>query len=275
MVSDKLLQRSNAAVRSARAMVITTGAGMGVDSGLPDFRGDQGFWNAYPMYERLGINFVGAANPAHFSRDPAFGWGFYGHRTNLYRDTEPHDGFYMLQDWAEEYDLDTFVVTSNVDGQFQKAGFRDDQVLEVHGSIHHLQCLSPCSNDIWDNDEIIPVDLDSMRAEHVPACPHCGGTARPNILMFGDFSWLSSRTHGQEIRFDMFLEQHHNNPLVVIEMGAGTAIPTIRHTSESIGYRHNATVIRINPRESHIEEPHIPIPTGALEGLRAIAAAES
>ncbi|PLY03818.1 MAG: NAD-dependent deacetylase [Desulfuromonas sp.] len=260
------------AIRKARAMVITTGAGMGVDSGLPDFRGDQGFWNAYPMYERLGINFIGAANPAHFSRDPEFGWGFYGHRTNLYRQTVPHEGFYMLQNWAEDFDFESFIVTSNVDGQFQKAGFREDQILEVHGSIHHLQCLAPCSTDIWNNEEEIPVNFDTMRAEHVPVCPKCNGTARPNILMFGDFSWISSRTHGQEMRFDMFLEQHRNEPVVVIEMGAGTAIPTIRHMSEQLGDRLDATVVRINPRESHIEQPHISLEYGALDGLRQIEA---
>ena len=270
MVLKESLQRAAEAIRSARAMLITSGAGMGVDSGLPDFRGDQGFWNAYPMYERLGINFIGAANPIHFSRDPEFGWGFYGHRTNLYRQTEPHAGFHLLQDWADEFDLDTFVVTSNVDGQFQKAGYREDQILEVHGSIHHLQCLTPCDSNIWANNEEIPVDFDSMRAKHVPNCPHCQGTARPNILMFGDYSWLANRTHGQEMRFDLFIEQHRNDRIVVLEMGAGTAIPTIRHMSEQVGRRLDATVIRINPREPHIDGKHLSLACGALEGLQQI-----
>ena len=260
------------AIRGAKAMIVTAGAGMGVDSGLPDFRGDQGFWNAYPMYERLGINFIGAANPANFEGDPAFGWGFYGHRTNLYRDTEPHRGFFMLQEWAERFGQDSFVITSNVDGQFQKAGYREDQVLEVHGSIHHLQCLAPCGNAIWDNDETIPVDFDSMRALHVPMCRRCRQPARPNILMFGDYSWLANRTRGQEMRFDAFLGQHGSAPLVVIEMGAGTAIPTIRYMSERIGQRANATVIRVNPREAHIPGGHISLPCGALEGLEGIDA---
>jgi NAD-dependent SIR2 family protein deacetylase len=259
------------AIRHAKAMIVTAGAGMGVDSGLPDFRGDQGFWNAYPMYERLGINFVGAANPANFEGDPAFGWGFYGHRTNLYRQTQPHRGFQMLLDWAAQFNQDSFVVTSNVDGQFQKAGYRQDQVLEVHGSIHHLQCLSPCGNAIWDNDETIPVDLTTMRAQHVPRCRHCRQPARPNILMFGDYSWLADRTRGQEMRFESFLAQHSRDPLVVIEMGAGTAIPTIRYASERIGQRHAARVIRINPREAHIGGGHISLPCGALEGLEGIA----
>ncbi len=258
------------AVRAARAMIITAGAGMGVDSGLPDFRGDRGFWNAYPMYERLGLNFVAAANPAHFGRDPAFGWGFYGHRTNLYRATVPHDGFRILREWADRFGLASFVVTSNVDGQFQKAGFPEDGILEVHGSIHHLQCLSPCSSAIWANSEDIPVDLATMRAGHIPHCPACGGVARPNILMFGDFSWLSDRTRRQEHAFDAFLADHRGDPLVVVELGAGTAIPTIRHMGEQLGSQFGATVIRINPREAQIRGPHLSIARGALEGLREI-----
>lgn len=270
MTHSDRFEKAAEAIRSAKSMIVTSGAGMGVDSGLPDFRGDQGFWNAYPMYEHLGINFIGAADPANFEGDPAFGWGFYGHRTNLYRETEPHRGFQMLQDWAAEFSQDSFVVTSNVDGQFQKAGYREDQILEVHGSIHHLQCLSPCGNAIWKNDETIPVDLDSMRALKVPQCRHCSQPARPNILMFGDYSWLADRTRGQEMRFDSFLDQHQCEPIVVIEMGAGTAIPTIRYMSERIGHRHNATVIRINPREAHISGGHISLPCGAVEGLEGI-----
>jgi NAD-dependent SIR2 family protein deacetylase len=263
-------QQAAEAIHAAKALVITAGAGMGVDSGLPDFRGDEGFWHAYPPYRRLGLSFVDAANPGHFQRDPAFGWGFYGHRTNLYRATVPHRGFALLKAWAERFDQDVFVVTSNVDGQFQKAGFRDDQILEVHGSIHHLQCLAPCCHAIWDNHEEIPVDEVTMRARQIPACPHCGGVARPNILMFGDWSWLADRTRGQEMRFDSFCAQHDRDPLAVIEMGAGTAIPTIRSTSERLGRAPKTTVIRINPREPHIGGRHISLPCGALEGLEGI-----
>jgi NAD-dependent SIR2 family protein deacetylase len=263
-------ERAAEVLRSAQLLVVTAGAGMGVDSGLPDFRGERGFWNAYPMYERLGISFSGAANPAHFQRDPAFGWGFYGHRTNLYRETTPHHGFYLLQDWCSRFSLDLFVVTSNVDGQFQKAGFPEDTILEVHGSIHFLQCTSPCSQDIWSNQETIPVDLSTMRAAHIPRCIRCRATARPNILMFGDWSWISDRTAGQERRFDEFVCASRDKNIAVIEMGAGTAIPTIRHLSEQLGSRYGAVVIRINPRESQIAPHHITLPCGALQGLRGI-----
>jgi len=260
------------AIGKAGVLVVTSGAGMGVDSGLPDFRGERGFWKAYPMYERLGISFVGAANPAHFQRDPAFGWGFYGHRTNLYRATVPHDGFRILRQWIHRFGLAHFVVTSNVDGQFQKAGFEEEKVLEVHGSIHHLQCLSPCSEAIWPNREEIPVDQATMLAKRVPRCPHCGGVARPNILMFGDFSWLSFRTDCQESRFGVFLEEQEGRDMVVVEMGAGTAIPTIRSLSERLGRRGGTTVVRINPQEPWIDAPHLSIPDGSLSALRTIEA---
>ena len=257
-------------IREAQALVITAGAGMGVDSGLPDFRGDSGFWQAYPLYRRLGINFVEAANPEQFERDPAFGWGFYGHRTNLYRDTVPHEGFGLLLRWIERFSLHCFVATSNVDGQFQKAGFPEEKVLEFHGSIHHLQCTDPCSNRIWENRESFGIDEESMRADHVPLCPRCGAAARPNILMFGDYSWIGDRTQRQQERFRAFLAHQGGRRIVVVEMGAGTAIPTVRAASERIGALAQARVIRINPREPQISAPHLSLPCGALEGVRGI-----
>ncbi len=258
------------AITNSRAIIITAGAGMGVDSGLPDFRGDQGFWKAYPIYEGLGVNLYDVADPVYFVRDPAFGWGFYGHRTDLYRKTVPHDGFYLLINWIKNYGLDYFVVTSNVDGQFSKAGFAKDKIYEVHGSIHYLQCIQPCSMDIWGNNENVIVDHKEIRARNIPRCPNCGNVARPNILMFGDFSWISTRTDNQENKFEEFLKRCGNEPLVVVEMGAGTVISTIRRLSERLGYRYNARVIRINPREHQISKPHISLDCGALEGLRGI-----
>lgn len=270
MISNELCESAAMAIQEGAGLVITSGAGMGVDSGLPDFRGDRGFWKAYPMYERLGINFVGAANPVHFKRDPEFGWGFYGHRTNLYRETVPHEGFGILLDWVKRFDLEPFVVTSNVDGQFQKAGFSDKRILEVHGSIHHLQCLIPCSKEIWKNDGDIQVDLERMRALSSPVCKNCGGVARPNILMFGDFSWLGERTGEQQDRFQDFLNDHGGGALVVIELGAGTAIPTIRHLSEQLVARYNGRLIRINPREHQVPTDQFALGCNALEGLQEL-----
>src|SRR5688572_19136713 len=92
-------QRAAAAIREADALLIGAGAGMGVDSGLPDFRGNEGFWKAYPPFR--GMSFASVSNPKWFLSDPAQAWGFFGHRLQLYRNAIPHDGFTILRRWAE------------------------------------------------------------------------------------------------------------------------------------------------------------------------------
>src|SRR5271168_2192516 len=96
---DRAIHRAAGLLGTADALLIGAGAGMGVDSGLPDFRGSQGFWRAYPLYEKLGLDFASMANPRWFDEDPTFAWGFYGHRLELYRRTAPHRGFAVLARW--------------------------------------------------------------------------------------------------------------------------------------------------------------------------------
>ena len=271
---EGLLAQAAGAVAQAEALLVTAGAGMGVDSGLPDFRGDQGFWKAYPPLERLGVSFVDMANPSWFARDPGLAWGFYGHRLNLYRSTTPHPGFEILARWTAGLRLGFFVFTSNVDGHFQKAGFEEERIVECHGSLGHLQCATPCHDEIWDAAELeLMVDEAVFRAdEPLPECPRCGGLARPNVLMFGDWHWLPHRTAAQERRLTAWLEGTAGSALVVLELGAGGAVPTVRMTSEHAVANLGGTLIRINPREPHVPHGHIGLPLGALEALSAIDA---
>jgi NAD-dependent SIR2 family protein deacetylase len=271
---DDEIRRAAAAVRGAEAILITAGAGMGVDSGLPDFRGTQGFWRAYPPYAQLGLDFASVANPAHFRRDPAFGWGFYGHRTNLYRRTAPHEGFATLQRWASPMPGGSFVFTSNVDGHFARAGFDPERILECHGSIEYRQCLLDCGVGLFPADpDPVAVDETTFRAlEPFPSCPQCGALARPNILMFGDGEWDSRRADEQAGRLKAWLRSLGSRPLVVVELGAGRVIPTVRQFSEDVSRSRDSTLIRINPRDFDVPGDHIGLPVGALEGLRAIDA---
>lgn len=268
------LKRAALALREADALLVTAGAGMGVDSGLPDFRGDKGFWKAYPPMAKLGVSFVEMANPWWFERDPALAWGFYGHRLNLYRKTVPHAGFNLLLEVGRQKKQGYFVFTSNVDGQFQIAGFDEERIEECHGSIHHLQCSRPCSQDIWEARGVDPdVDETQFRArEPLPRCPKCGALARPNVLMFNDWDWIPNRTRIQGEHFSRWLEaiSRNGSSLSVVELGAGKAVATVRMTSEGVARGGKGTLIRINPREFDVPSGHIPIPLGAEEGIRRV-----
>jgi NAD-dependent SIR2 family protein deacetylase len=256
----------------ADSLIIAAGAGMGVDSGLPDFRGQRGFWTAYPALEHLQLDFASVASPRTFHERPDLAWGFYGHRLNLYRNTEPHAGFALLRKWGEQLPQGYRVFTSNVDGQFQKAGFAERRIHECHGSIHFLQCLEPCGNDIWSAEAFVP-DVDenqcSLRGA-MPRCPHCGRLARPNVFMFGDGGWLETRAKTQAARLDAWLSSLRR-PLV-IEIGAGAAIPSVRHFSHRIIHEYEGRLIRINPREFAVPTTYdVGLPIDALSALSAIA----
>ena len=84
-------------IAAADGLLITAGAGIGVYSGLPDFRGNEGMWKAYPALGRRRMNFQDIANPEAFRALPRLAWGFYGHRLALYRQTRPGPAFGMLK----------------------------------------------------------------------------------------------------------------------------------------------------------------------------------
>lgn len=259
-------------INEAEAILIKAGAGMGVDSGLPDFRGNEGFWKAYPIAKKLNLGFQDLANPIWFTTNPPMAWAFYGHRYNLYKNTTPHDGFKILLDLVKEKNDNYFVFTSNVDGQFQKAGFDENKIVECHGSISYFQCIDDCKKEIWKSDiEKIDVDMEEFLAIDTPLCHKCGDIARPNILMFGDWKWNAKRTLNQETRYVNWKRENKPKKLLVIELGAGTAIPTVRRESENIAKYYNGNLIRINPRESDVCFDYgFSIPFGALEGLKKI-----
>jgi NAD-dependent SIR2 family protein deacetylase len=270
-------RRAAGAIAAAEALLITAGAGMGVDSGMPDFRGPEGFWRAYPPYRELGLRFEQMANPRWFVVDPALAWGFYGHRMNLYRETAPHAGFGILRRWSEQKPHGAFVLTSNVDCHFQRAGFPRDRLVECHGTLEYFQCVAGCGAPLFPAEGVqVAVDPVTFRAsEPLPRCPRCGGLARPNILMFGDMAWDSVVTEAQEQRMSAWLSEveRAGARLVVIELGAGTAVPTVRMASErAVHRREKATLIRINVREPLVPAGHIGIAQGALAALSAIDA---
>jgi len=241
------LQKAKQLLEEADAIFITAGAGMGVDSGLPDFRGVEGFWNAYPKAKELGLEFEEMANPEWFESDPQLAWAFYGHRLHLYRDTVPHEGFKKLLELSNTKKYGAFIFTSNVDGQFQIAGFKDKRVMECHGSIHNLQCIDNCQGMLWSSDDtFIEIEEGFKAKEPLPS------------------------TNGQRERLVKWMDsiEEEGGKIAIVEIGAGTAVPTVRNTSDQIAKRFSVPVIRINPRESFGAE--IELPMGAVEALSEI-----
>lgn len=249
-------------VRSADAILIAAGAGMSVDSGLPAFRSYGGLWTTL-MPTGIGEHQIGSLTRGDcFTRQPEQAWAFYGRALAVCQRTAPHDGYRLISQWAAKRRYGSFVYTSNVDGHFQAAGFREDRVVECHGTIHRLHCATPCSDRLWHTDS-----LTGENAPALPACPNCGGLARPNFLLFGDDAWVPTRTLGQLANLRKWISGTER--AIAIEIGAGQAVPSVRMFAESFG----TPLIRINLHDEHVDsDTATGIRGTALAVLQEIAA---
>lgn len=254
------IKRAAALLNEADGVLISAGAGMGVDSGLPDFRGNSGFWKAYPALR--GESFYDCANLQQFMGDLRRGWGFYGHRLNMYRETTPGKSYEMLRRIVE--DKSHFVFTTNVDGHFLRAGFTD--VVEHHGTIHVLQC-SHEKRHVWSASGFHPIiDPKTLRlVNEIPFCVLCEEPARPNILMFGDRDF---NHYESGLAFGQMVEWYKSRRFIVgIEIGAGKDIPTARKISDN----YTKALIRINPRHPNVSGEHdVSLQMGGQKALEAI-----
>lgn len=254
----------------ADGILITAGAGMSTDSGLPDFRSSGGLWNAYPPLKKFHLSFMQIATSKAYIERPDLSYWFWGHRLNQYRETPPHEGYAILKAWAEKMPNGYFVYTSNVDGAFQKAGFSDERVYEIHGTIFRMQCFYNCNDESWVTDfQPITDDQQCRVLNKTPICPHCGEMARQNVLMFDDYFFCEKHYAPKEIALQNWLKQVNN--LVVVELGAGKAIPTVRRFSESTAKAKKAGFIRINKLDAGVPKMHfLSLEMNILEALKML-----
>ncbi len=209
-------------LKNADAIVITAGAGMGVDSGLADYRGQEGGqWGKIETETEKTV--FETVNPAAFLENPAYSWGLFGKRMEEYENTEPHQGFYILKSWIERFNLDYFVITSNIDSHFQKAGFKEDKIRELHGSLAYFQSSDKnSSTKIWKNN-LTGKQIQKDSLENIfPLCPYSKVMARPNVYMFRDDTFVNTRTKSQEQHFQAFLDKNKGKNIVVFEIGSGS-----------------------------------------------------
>lgn len=157
-----------------------------------------------------------------FVEDPHKAWAFHGPMLDKFRRVQPHEGFGQLLDLcraAGEY----FVATSNIDGEFEAAGFGGDRVFAAHGSVHQWQCVDPkCRGAPW------PVDPEwTFVPGRLPQCRTCGKVARPNVALFDDDLGQNARSFNsrlvdkQKAAFCAWLQRVEGRRLAIIEIGCG------------------------------------------------------
>jgi NAD-dependent SIR2 family protein deacetylase len=133
-----------AALRDCDALLIAAGAGMSVDSGLPDYRGKRGWDALFPALAAQGIAYTSVASAPRLCEDPRLFWGWHAHAMGAFGEAQPHAGYGILLKLAQEKPGGYFVFTSNVDEHFARAGFDPARIVECHGSLFVRCCCCCC-----------------------------------------------------------------------------------------------------------------------------------
>ncbi|WP_353108423.1 SIR2 family NAD-dependent protein deacylase [Salinisphaera dokdonensis] len=224
--------RATELLRSARRVLVITGAGMSADSGLPTYRGVGGLYDRELTDD--GISIEDALSGAMFARDPALTWKYISQIERACRGAMPNAGHEALAELASHYER-FCVLTQNVDGFHAAAGSRD--VIEMHGTIHRLQCTQ-CAN-AW-----VVEDYAGL-AQIPPACGVCGGLVRPAVVLFGEML-----PDDAVCRYEFALAEGFDLVLVV---GTSAVFPYIAAPVEQAASSGCAT-IEINPQRTMISD---------------------
>lgn len=160
-----------------------------------------------------------------------------------------------LLEYITEHKKDYFVSTTNVDSAFLRAGYDEQLIHEIHGSSRVSQCLNEPRHGIFPTKN---------PAEGFTACPECGGDTRPNIMHFLDFDFNADLVTEQQWRYVNFIENIAPEETVVLEIGAGETVATLRQASRKLQMIYGFDLIRINPQED--TQPNLPIRLPSLDG---------
>ena len=222
------LELLRAALDEADAVVVGAGAGLSTSAGLT-YAGER--------FERLFGDFIG-----RYGFTDMYTAGFYPFDT-----LEEQWAYWSRHIWCNRYepapkdtyakllalvcDKDFFVITTNVDHQFQKAGFPKGRLFYTQGDYGLWQCSEPCHQKTYDNYEAVKAMVERQRdmrvpSELVPRCPVCGRPMSMNLRADSTFvedeGW-----HAAALRYQRFVERHEGLRVLYLELGVGGNTPVI------------------------------------------------
>jgi NAD-dependent deacetylase len=197
-------------LRGSDRLLVLTGAGVSVESGLPAFRGAGGLWEGHRVED--------VASPEGFARQPDLAWGFYAARRRDVAAAAPNAAHLALATCEARMGDRFLLVTQNIDGLHARAG--SHRLFELHGSLWRTRC-SNCDR---------PPFADRSEPEAAPRCDLCGGVLRPDVVWFGELVDLDA-----EWQTKQFIKAAERARQRLVFLAAGTS-GTVAPASELVRY---------------------------------------
>ena len=221
-------------------VVALTGAGISAASGIPTFRGPEGFWSVgSSVYRPQEL-----ATHATFRRQPDEVWAWYLYRLGVCRAAQPNAAHAALVDAEGLLGERFLLVTQNVDGLHQRAGSR--RVFAVHGHLERVRCADGCSTELLP----VPTEVEPKQpgeeltgAERAAlTCRRCGGWLRPHVL------WFDETYDEQWFRFDSALRAAGDTALLLTVGTSGATTLPMLFVREAAAA--GATMVDCNPDDN-------------------------
>ncbi|MDE5765904.1 MAG: Sir2 silent information regulator family NAD-dependent deacetylase [Clostridia bacterium] len=225
---SKQIDRLKAALENADAVIIGAGAGLSTSAGFT-YSGERFHENFADFEDKYGFHDMYSGGFYPYAALEEF-WAYWSRNIliNRYQDA-PKPVYDELYDLVK--DKDYFVITTNVDHCFQKAGFDKRRLFYTQGDYGLFQCSVPCHNKTYDNEQIIRRMVAEQRdmkipSELIPRCPKCGKPMTTNLrcddTFVQDEGWYAACE-----RYENFIKQHKNKRVVYLELGVGGNTPVI------------------------------------------------
>ena len=220
MLDSAMVEAVANRLKGGGRLTVMSGAGISAESGIPTFRGPEGYWTVGSrVYHPQEM-----ATRAMFNRAPEAVWQWYLYRMGVCRRAAPNPGHLALvlleSALAERFTL----ITQNVDGLHLRAGSHPDRTYQIHGNVFFMRCAAACSERIYP----LPSDVsekqpgEALGADEAARlrCPECGGWARPHVL------WFDEAYNEVHFRFHSSLKAAATTSvLVVVGTSGATNLP--------------------------------------------------
>lgn len=258
--SDKINKSVNL-IKEADYILLGAGAGLSASGGL-NYNDAGLFKDWHPKLTSLGIKTIAQAISYFWqvsdSNRRAY-WAYWAtHIKNIRYDAAASKPYLDLFDIVK--DKNYFIITTNVDEQFVKAGFNKDKIFAPQGDYGLFQCDLPCSHEVFDNHAMIDQMVLQMNKDDfmireidVPLCPKCGSYLSKNLRI--DDTFVEVPHMKKQKDYSDFVNHSSTGKLVLIELGVGFNTPSIiRWPFENIVANHSeSTLIRMN-----MDYPEVP-----------------
>ena len=246
---SKRIERAARAIYDSKKLVIGAGAGLSAAAGL-EYNGRRFTENFNPFIEKYEMQDLYTSSFYPFNTQEEK-WAYWARHISLNRyETQVTELYQELLELVSSKEY--FVITTNVESQFEKAGFEKAKIFEVQGNYAWLQCGTACHDKLYYNEQIISGMLEQISdcripSYLVPKCPFCGGNMEVNLrkdkYFVQDNNWYNS-----ESNYEKFIYLTKDKPTVFLELGVGYNTPgIIRFPFEiMVKANHHAVLIRIN-----------------------------